>query len=223
MTARKLPTISSQSGFSLVELLIALVIATLAMTAILIANQGQSQSYNTQLQIASARQKARSAIAMLRADLLMANQFNTAGQALISFVRNDGVNVRYQWSINDANGNGMAPELLRQQNTDAPQVFAEGIDGIEFLYNFANAPPVNQIAAGNPQLNDIVSVTISLVSRADGRDPHFRDSDTYRTASGQPWEQTGITDGANINNAPLNDNFHRRFWRETVTCRNIVQ
>jgi len=225
MTAHKSPAIFSQSGFSLVELLIAMVISLLAMSAILAANLGQSRSYNTQLQIASARQKARSAIAMLRADLLMADRFNDAGPTLVDFVRRDGVHVRYQWSANDTNGNGLAPELLRQ-DAAGMQVFVEGIDGIEFFYHFASGPPST---APNPaQLNGIAEVTISLVSRADGRDPHFRDSDTYRTASGQPWalNESGTTAAPasnNLNNPlPLNDNFHRRFWQESVACRNMV-
>jgi len=223
MTAYKTPRIFSQTGFTLVEMMIALVIAALAMTAILVANMGQSQSYNTQLQVANARQKARAAIAMLRADLLMTDRFIVAGPTGIQLRRADGITVTYAWSPDDNNNNGSGPELLRQEGAAAQETFAEGIDGIEFFYHFARQPPTN-----NPdpaQLRDITAVTISLVSRADGVDPHFQDRDTYRnrTASGQNWAQDRVAADRNLNNAtPLNDNFHRRFWQETVACRNMV-
>ena len=218
MTAYNSPKILSQAGFTLVEMMVALVIAMLGMSAILIAHMGQNQSYTTQLQTAGARQKARATIAMLRADLLMANQFIAAGPATITFHRigaPPGINVTYQWM---GNGNG-APVLLRRDDGAPPQqpdnVFADGIDGIEFFYQFKNAPPANQVNAA--QLGDITSVTISMVSRANGPDPHFQDRDIYRTASRTDW------DNETLNNGPLNDNFHRRFWQETVACRNMGQ
>ena len=209
--ARHPKKIFSQAGFTLVELLMALVVAALAMSAILVASMGQHHSYNTQLQIADARQKARSVIAMLRSDLLMATSFNIATAQHIQLVEvdNNGANTTIDYNLNGA-------ALMRGQGADAATagaaqvVFAEDIDGLEFYF-----------PKGVMQLNNIPIVTISLVTRAGAPDPRFQDRDIYKTKSGQPWQQPGM---ANANaNQPLNDNFHRRFWQETVVCRNMAQ
>ena len=204
----------SQAGFTLVELLMALAIAALAMSAVLMADMGQHQSYNAQSQIADARQKARALISILRSDLLMTQTFNIAQAATMALTREDGVAVTYTWTANDTNGNGIGLEVLRQVNGGQPEVFTEGIDGFEFYYDLMGATQINNV---NPaQLNAITSVTISLVSRADGPDPHYQNTDNYRNMLGRDWPQP------NLNHGPPNDNFHRRFWQETVTCRNMV-
>ncbi|MDR3090314.1 MAG: prepilin-type N-terminal cleavage/methylation domain-containing protein [Desulfobulbaceae bacterium] len=212
--------VSRSAGFTLVELMMALVIAMLAMSAILVANAGQHRTYNSQLQIADARQKTRAVIAMLRADLLMADTFTVAQPTAMTFTRADGLVIAYTWVAADSNGNGITPELMREEGTAGPEVFAEGIDGIEFFYRFDAAPPTT--APAPAQFSDISSVTLSIVGQAGGPDPRYSDSDTYVTASGNPWVQTAAPAAGNLNNAPLNDNFHRRFWRETVACRNMA-
>jgi len=196
----------SEAGFTLVEMLVALVVALLGMSAILVADLGQHQSYNAQLQIADARQKARSVIAILRSDLVMATTFTAAAQTSFAIVRVDGVPVTYSLAV-DGNGVG---QLQRREGAGSLDVFAEGIDGLEFRYLNNNGAPA--------PLNNIPIVAIAVVSRASGIDPRFRDGNDYRILyDNRAWPQ------ANLNSGPLTDNFHRKFWTETVVCRNQQQ
>jgi len=240
--------VSSQTGFTLIELLMALVVAALAMSAILMANMGQHRTYNTQLQIADARQKARSVIAMLRTDLLAAQGFRIAQPTNVTvyWQNNDGnlaapatfTAVTYSWQAGDSDGNGVGLELLRGEGQGASAaaaataangsrtVFADGIDGLELYYQ-----PSGSVASTTPaNLNSIIGVTISLVARAGGADPSFRDADTYPTASSGTWPTPPSGTGppsnflmSNADTTPVKDNFHRRLWKETVACRNLVQ
>jgi len=214
----------SEAGFTLVELLVALVVALLGMSAIVVANLGQHQSYNTQVQIADARQKARAVIAVLRSDLLKAQppsftQTTPTSTSMTLTWENAATvpptftAVTYQWQANNGllrgEGTGATTGAAITAATASQTIFVNDIDGIDFDYQPTTAAPKY--------------VTISLVSRAGGADPHYSDNETYRTSSGIAWaqaDQAGVTANKNLNNAPLLDNFHRYSWQETVFCRN---
>jgi len=210
----------SEAGFTLVELLVALVVAILGMSAILVANLGQHQSYNTQLQVADARQKARGVIAMLRSDLLQGHDFTQVANTPVSMTLAwqdttipppNFTAVTYRWAANPNQlwrgvgiGANAAAAAAISSAPATQTVFADGIDGFNFDYQPSNAEP-----------NYVV---VSLVARASGVDPHYSDQDNYLTLLGNgSWPQPAL------NGVPLGDNFHRRFWQETVFCRNQTQ
>ncbi len=80
------------------------------------------------------------------------------------------------------------------------QTIAEQIEKIEFNYLDSDG---NSTAI----LNDIRTVQISLLAKANRPDPKFNNTMTYTTGSGATW--------------PVNDKFRRRFLVNSIRCRNL--
>lgn len=111
--------------------------------------------------------------------------------------------------VDDINGDGIqndAANLGRATGLGAPQPIAENIQSLEFFYTLDDGTQTTTPTA--VQLDDIRTVTVSLLARVENPDRLFTDVVTYTAASGAIW-------------GPFNDNFRRRFQTLTINCRNM--
>ena len=218
--------LSNRSGFTLVELMLAMAISGIIMAAIYSVYIAQQRTYLAQEQIAQMQQNIRAAMDILTREIRMAgyNPNNSAGagittasSGLLTFTQDrnsDGdfadsqENLTYSLYI-AADG---VRKLGRRDNTDASPAFqavAEGFEGLEFRYlNAANIE-----TAATPA--NIRSIQISILARAAQSDRDFTNTMTYYPASNPTQNPLGSKWG------PYNDNFRRRLLITSIQCRNL--
>lgn len=239
------PGILNNRGFSLVELMIALAIAGIVLTAISTAFVSQQRTATSQDQVAEVQQNIRAGLSIMEREIRMAgfDPRHTAGANITTANANnliftmvadaDGQNndrdgttdeadeletIEYQLFDASADGDmdlGRRGGPLLPAPAPNRQVVAENIDAIEFFYTMADGTQTLAPA----QLNDIRAVQISILARADRPDPDFRNTMTYTPASGNAaWDINGAAAGTGN---PANDNFRRRLLVTTIQCRNM--
>lgn len=220
------------SGFTLVELMIAMTIGGLVMAAVMTAFISQHRSYLAQDDIIDMQQNGRVAMDMLTRDIRTAGYdpnnlgaaITTANANNLIFFRDDNQPVngleRIDYSLFDAfiltgDNDGFVDDLaLRVTNaaggSAGRQVIAENIGQLEFRY-------LDNDGEITADLNDIRSIIVFILAVASQPDPSFVNNNrvytyTYTSPSGAP---TVIASPA------FNDNLRRRLFVTTVNCRNI--
>lgn len=210
--------IKSSRGFSLVELMVALVLSGLAMAgiyrgyvAIVVANDVQAAAIEL-------NQVLRIGLKRLTDELRMAgyNPFDSTPAPTLDSASNstsisfsgdfddDALTpygtISYQWD-------GYGTDLVRSADGGPAQVVIPNVDGFSFVYldsggNVILPPPPNT----TPVVN---TVQIAIVARTTNPDFSFTDTTAYANQQG-----TQIL-------AAKNDHFHRRLLLTEVQCRNI--
>jgi type IV pilus assembly protein PilW len=222
---------TSQKGFTLMELMVAMAIASVLMAGIYTFHRHQLRSQVTQQVLVNMQQDARVAMYMMTREIRMAgfDPQNSAGAALLtaneaeiefaSDVNGDGAiddeSERFYYALsNDANRDGEAdgtPCNLERGSWDAGGnlVLAPvtlNIDALDFVYLKSDGDPTTTLA-------DIRSIQITLVARSGDQLPVLMnrqtDSTTYRNQRGDPVF------------AALSDNFRRIQLSATVKVRNL--
>jgi len=232
---------SSNQGFTMVELLVAMVVSLLALAAIYSTFLAQHRSYQVQEETAGMQQNIRAAMYYMQRETRMAgtDPFNTgnfgitaASQNSITFTeditgppagipipvaRPDGAannpNENITYALNGTN-------LVRTDNTvvpAVPQVVAQNIDWLDFVY-LDNASPPNIIpfvagAVPAANLSQIRSIEITIVARTN--DPLLYGSKNNNTY----WNQQGTASWTSA--VPGGDNVSRRRLTTLINCRNI--
>lgn len=225
----KQPTLPrSESGFTLVELLITMVISGIIMAGVYAAYTVNQKVYTEQQHVVYMQQNIRASLQMLGREIRMAG-YNPAGGSGAGIVDALPGQVQFTMDLNEDNDvddpdedvtyrlylSDGVQKLGRDDNTDAQaiQAVAEHIDAIEFYYTLVKksgasvtvSQKLNPTAA---ELSEIQAVTMSILARAANPDPKFTNTMTYKTASGVDW-------------GPYNDNVRRRLLVTTVQCRNM--
>ena len=235
---------SDHAGFTLVELMIALVIAGFISAILYTTYHVQQRSYIVQEQVAEMQQNIRAAIMFMSRDIRMAGydpqdssnfKIKTATPNRMGFSvdlnENGSVDgnetITYGFSAaNDGDADGIADagSAPLGKCTVFPigppgfQPVVENIQAIEFRYFDASGANLGGASGTVPlgSLANIRSVTISILARASRPDPKFTNTRVYTPASGTPWDLNGAAAG----NAP-NDNYRRRLLITTIQCRNM--
>jgi type IV pilus assembly protein PilW len=194
-----------KNGFSLVEVMVAMTIATIVIGVVVGAMISQQKNHITQESLVDMQQGLRAAMEVVGSELKMAgyDPTATAGASILTantaelqfqIDRNgdgdldSGELVRFALS-NDANRDGIADgtpcHLGREIDGGGLQVLAENIDALNFVYfdsngNVLPAPVANPLAVG--------SIQITLVARSGSALPGFfirhRDTKTYHNRQG---------------------------------------
>ena len=218
-------------GFTLVELLIAMVISGIVGTAIYTAYQSQVRMSAAQEQITEMQQSIRSTLHMMVNEIRMAgydpDSLATAGITnananAITFTLvadDDGIdNDNADGDDDPATGFDEAGELktitydlynpdgdadndLRRQDGAAAPMHAENIENIEFTY-------LDSTGNTTAVLNDIRRIHISILARSAYPARKFTNTTTYTSASGTIW-------------GSFNDQYRRRLLTTRVICRNM--
>ena len=234
---------SSQKGFSLIELMVTMAIASILMAGIYTFYHQQLKTHVTQQQMVDMQQDARAAMYMMTRELRMAGYdpqntgatIRTANVAQMAFdsdsdgtadgVINDTERFFYALS-NDTDGDGLAdgtPCNLERGRWDTPSgpvskdmsTVALNIDALNFVYLDINGNTLNDDGNGNVTTNlpAIRSVQITLVARSGDRVPALMRKRADRSTYTNQ-------QGRVILPAP-NDNFRRIRLTAAIKVRNL--
>ena len=220
----------SDQGFTMVELLVAMVVSLLALAAIYSTFLSQHRSYQVQNETADMQQNIRTAMYFMQREIRMAGSdpFNTgnfgitaANPTSITFTEDlsnggagapDGIlnaNETITYNFADSDGDFVNDELDRINQT-----VAQNIDAVDFVYLDDSSPPnVIPFVGGTipaASLGQIRSVEITIVARTN--DPLLygtTNNNVYRNQQGTPIF------------GPAGDNVSRRRLTTLIHCRNI--
>jgi len=220
----------NKRGFSLMEVLVAMVIAGIVMAAIYAVYYSQQKSYVAQEQIAAMQQNLRVAMYRMEREIRMAGcdptrdandaGITTATANSVSFredIRGDAEgsdpdgdtddpNEAITYSLVDNDGDG-DNDLERNAN-----LIAENIDTLNFVY-LGEAGPLDDDGNGNvvASIPLIRSIQIALVARTGRGDPGYTDTKAYYNQQ----------DLVNPILPAQNDNVRRRPLTAQIRCRNL--
>ena len=214
---------SPNTGFTLVELLVAMAAASIVMVAVVSAYQVQVRSKNTQEVLTDMNQTARAALEIMTHEIRMAgcDPTLTAGAGILIANPNE---LSFNMDIVNAAGTSFQPDgLLTGPNETVRyaisagnlgrdtggglQPLARNVNALDFVYLDADG---NVTAA----LDDIRAIQVTIVARAGDAAGGFRhahtDSDDYLNQQGTV-----------IFTAP-GDSFRRLRLTTTIACPNLA-
>ncbi len=211
------------SGFTLVEVLVAMAIGAVVMTSVMTSFYSQHKTYQVQDELLSMQQNLRSAMDLMSRDIRMAG-FDPSGSAGAGIVDASDDEIEFTMdldendSVDGTNGSDNDEWVLYTLDTDdsigrqtkssgswgALQPVAENFDGLEFYYILENGT----MALNPSSVDDIRGVQISLLARTKNADSTYSDGESYEAGSGTVW-------------GPFNDGFRRQLMIRTVICRNL--
>ena len=223
-----------ESGYSMIELMIALVISSLVMATVATVFFSQSGHYTKHDDVAAIQQNLRGALTILPMEIRLAGCDPTesnepkvliATRTSFQFTRDlngDGdvtdpeENIAYGFTADtDADGiagggvtNWAATGSLGRQTGGAGgfQPLAENIEAVEFNYILKD----NTTSLAPTDLRDIRAVQVTLLARTPNPDLKFADTATYTTPTGAAWDPPAAQ-----------ENFHRRMVSVTIQSRNL--
>jgi type IV pilus assembly protein PilW len=214
----------SQAAFTLIELLITLVIFSVAITAIYTSYLTQQKTYLAQTEVTAMQQNIRAGMYHLERELRMAG-FDPHNTAKAGFLIADNDELQVTADLNE-DGNMVAStndnnEQVRYAVNDGYlrrevwggglQPLAQNIEVLDLVYldedNDVLNPSLGDVSAND--LKKIRSVQITMVARTDKADPEYRNNNVYRN------QQDEVILEAQ------NDHFRRRTLTTTIRCRNM--
>lgn len=218
-------------GFTLVELMVALALTGLVLTAVYKTFAMQQKVYTTQEQVVEAQQDLRAGLEVMERELRMAgfNPAGTAGGWGVTAATDDSVTFTWDQNEDGALGAGEtvtytltavpsgASVLDRQLDgaaydpgtgANSGNIVADNIDALNFVYlNASGAVIATPVVSGS--LRSIRSVEITMVVRSGKSDVDFVNTTQYTNLRGTVILASG------------SDHHRRRILRTTVRCRNL--
>jgi type IV pilus assembly protein PilW len=226
MKVKKKERLNTQ-GFTMVELLVAMVVSLLALGAIYSTFLSQFKSYQVQEEVAAMQQNIRAAMYHMQREIRMAGcdptglagaGITAASPTSMSFtedVRGDSTGSDPDGALDDANENitySLSGNNLVRDTGGGNQTVAENINALNFVYLDGASPPAplalvsGSIPVGN--LAQIRSVEITIVARTERS---LRASPNNMVYYNQQNEQI----------LSANDNFSRKRLTAFINCRNL--
>ncbi len=216
----KISAIETQ-GFTLVELLVAMVLAGVVTAGIYSLYRSQQRSFAAQDELSQLQAKMRTALYFLERDISTAG-CDPTGSAGAGILFADANVIRI---TEDRNANGDATEynedityslytssgiakLGRKTPASASnQPLAEYVDALDFVYLDKDGNPLTTPVS---EPNKIRSVQITLVGRTAMPSPNYKDTAVYSNQQG------------NVVFGPANDSYKRLLLTTEVLCRNMA-
>ncbi|MEE4609290.1 MAG: PilW family protein [Desulfobacteraceae bacterium] len=214
----------SQAAFTLIELLITLVIFSVAITAIYTSYLTQQKTYVAQTEVTAMQQNIRAGMYHLERELHMAgfDPHNTAKAGFLiastdelqitADLNEDGnmiagtndENEQVRYAVNDG-------YLRREIWGGGLQPLAQNIEVLDLVYldedNDVLNPSLGDVS--NMDLKKIRSVQVTMVARTEKPDPKYRNTNVYRNQQ----DEVILT--------AQNDHYRRRTLTTTIRCRNM--
>jgi len=215
-------------GLTMVELLVAMVVAFLALGTIYSTFLNQHKSYVVQEEISALNQKLRIALFYMQREIRMAGcdptgnanaRIKTANAASINFT--EDVRGNYDGSDSDGDTDDANEDIayslkannLVKNTGGGNQMVVQNIDALDFVYLDGSSPPsvLNPKGSKVPEekLDQIRSVEVTMVARTDRPTLAFQNNNAYFNQRG--WQIL----------EPQNDNFSRRRLTVWIRCRNL--
>jgi type IV pilus assembly protein PilW len=215
----------SNQGFTLTELLVAMVISGIVAAGIYSTFYSQQKSYLAQEQIAAMQQNLRGAMHILGRDIRMAG-YNPTGFSTAGIQTAQATSIRFTMDVTNDAGTGIPDGDTGDPNEDITYALvdldgdgdtdlgrndvngggnhriAENIDALDFVYLDKD---------GNPTTtpSEIRAVQASVLARTDRRDQGYQNTKVYQNQQG-----TSVF-------TPGGDSFRRRLLTEEFKCRNL--
>ncbi len=174
------------SGFSLVELLIAIAISGIILAAVSSVFIMQNKSYSVQEQVAEMQQNARAAMDIMTREIRMAG-CDPKGTANAGLVTATSSSINFTQDLNgdgdtaDANENITCSlytvdgiQKLGRNTGGSPQPVAENIQALTFAYFDGSGTSTATLA-------DIRQVQLTITARTAKPDPEYTANSGYRT------------------------------------------
>ncbi len=205
------------AGFTLVEVLIAVLMAGIIGVAVFNTTRTQQDAFVAQDSVVAAQQNLRAALLLMTREIRMAGYDPTgragagitaAASGSLSFTMDlngdgdtadSGENLTY--TLYTANG----IQKLGRQNPTVTMPVAEYIANLEFSYLLANGTITTSPASS--QYGDIVAVRVTVLARAPAADHKLHDAMSFLTPGGSTWTLPAGVRG--------------RLASVTVRCRNL--
>lgn len=229
------------NGFTLVEVLVAMLISGIVMASIYSAFQSQQDNYVAQDQVVEMQQNLRAAISFMTKEIRTAgyDPLNSAGAGItaadmtsITFTLvadddgndndNDGVTdeidelktISYDLYDTGVDNDTDLDDIGRQVGA-IKSVIAENIEAMAFIYTLDDGTRVTNTTS-NAEREKIRSIQLSLLARSDFEDRKFDNPAVYSPAPGIVWgpfdhDGDGIT----------GDGYRRRLLTMNIGCRNM--
>lgn len=201
-------------GFTLVELLVAMVIGSVVTTAIYSVYRVQQTSQLNQEQLVELEQNLRFAMYAISREFRMAGYPSDLGAGILRATPNeitfsadldgDRTAERIGYGLYDADSDGDT-DLGRIADPDQDQVLetyllTENIDAIDFVYLDAN---------GNQTTTDIRSIEVTIVGRVNRPDHRYLNTQSY------------LNQQEDVILPAQNDHFRRVRLSTVIHCRNL--
>jgi type IV pilus assembly protein PilW len=226
-----------QSGFTLVELMVAMAISSVVLGLVVATLYSQQKNHVTQDALVDMQQSVRAALEVMGSDLKMAG-YDPTGTAGATFLIADRAELQFQVDLNgdgdfvdavlgsdpgeviryaltnDAARDGVADgtpcDLGRELDGGGLQVLAENIDALNFIYFDRNGIELPTPVADRSQIS---SVQVTIIARSGRTVPvlfnRHHDTTTYHNRQ-----------GTTVLSAP-NDDFRRFAIMHEFKCRNL--
>lgn len=218
MTRNHMHPHHNNKGLTLVELLVAMAMATILSVALVATFASYTRTQTAQENVISMQQNLRAALYLMGRDLRMAGYRGpnpttappagideaSADSILFSFLDDDTGNLNYiKYDFFDSDGNG-TKDIIRRNGVTV----AEDIDGLEFFYTIGGGTPTKTTTPTPGEIGDIRSVEITLLASTNRNDKNFSNTSSYPTASGASWDS-------------FNDGRRRRLGEGVILFRNM--
>ena len=219
---------SPDQGFTIVELLVAMVVSFLALGAIYSTFLNQYKSYVVQEETAVMHQNLRIALFYMQRDIRMAGcdptgsakaRVITANATSINFTEDVRGNLDGSDSDGDTDdANENITYCLKENNLvkntgGGNQLVVQNIDALDFAYLDGSSPPnvlnPNGSSVPNENLDQIRSVEVTIVARTEKNTLISKNNNAYFNL--REWQIL----------KPQNDNFSRRCLTARIKCRNL--
>ena len=232
-------THTSERGFTLAELVVAMALSGVLMAGIYSAYYSQQKVYTAQDQVVEMQQNLRVALYHLESEVRMAGYDPTreadagiliANRGELQIAKDDNGDgdtnfggddpneeIRYVLT-NDADGDGVNDGLgsgaachLAKDTGGGPEIAAEHIDALHFVYLDEEGNVLDDDGNGNVilSIDEISAVQITLIARTGRADLGFVNADKYEDQQG------------NTILSAQNDSFRRQRVSAEIKCRNM--
>jgi type IV pilus assembly protein PilW len=203
----------SERGFTMTELLVAMVISVIVMAGVYSSYYAQQRSFTTQQQVAAMQQNIRAALYYMERDMRMAGYDPTGSAgAAISTATATVFQFTYDFDGNGTIGSGeniryetySSGGITSLRRTPGGSAVAENVDALNFVY-------LDKDGNTTMTAKEIRSVQITLLVRTARVDQGYSDPNTYTNQQG-----TTIY-------TPTGDalKYRRRLLTAEVKCRNL--
>ncbi len=219
----------NNKGFTIIEMLIAMVVSSLLMGGIYTIFTSQMRVSTTQEQIAAVQQNIRSAMYVMEKEIRMAGYggtltggtatgFTTATATNMSFdyLTNSSDPTQTQFTITYALVNNNLTRTVDDPATGQTQsIVAENIEAVEFCYTYTDDAGSGTEKSTTPnapaEVNTIQSIEVSILARSSKAIPGSQTGRVFSTPGLDTWGD----------DEDYNDGRFRRYTSSNIICRNL--
>jgi len=216
--------IKNQVGYSLVELLVALVISLIVMGGIYLTSISQERNLHIEDRVAELQANLRAGIYLLERDLRLAGYdpvcisppcynvgFTNASATSLTFsMRKPDTNAiqTISYSLYDSQGDG-DNDLGRAVDGSGNQPLILNVDAVNFVYFDKSGNRLTTLPLSASDLKKVKAVEVTVVAHSEIPDPNYTSTTPFKNLQGD----TVFTPSSN-------DHLRRRSISSRILCRN---